>query len=75
VSVKFYVDQLFLENGVITHIQAFKEISNPNNRFDFKSRLGHVQNSYGKANRSGDLAAIDQFPQGPKGLRPEKLGG
>ena len=34
VSVKFYVDQLFYDNGVITHIQAFKEFSNPNNRFD-----------------------------------------
>jgi len=75
VSVKFYVDQLFLENGVITHIQAFKEISNPNNRFD--------------SNRDWDMFKIVtagqpvpeiwrrliNFPKDPKGLRPEKLGG
>jgi len=34
VSVKIYVDHLVYENGVITHNQAFKEISNPSNRFD-----------------------------------------
>jgi hypothetical protein len=34
VSVKFYMSRLVWKDGQITHVQLFKEISNPHNRFD-----------------------------------------
>jgi hypothetical protein len=33
-SIKFYISEIIYNNGFITHNQMFKEISNPNNRFD-----------------------------------------
>jgi len=34
VSVKYYTSRIFWGDGAVTHIQAFKECSNPQNRFD-----------------------------------------
>jgi len=34
VSVKYYMTYLTYRNGMLTHSHGFKEISNPNNRFD-----------------------------------------
>ena len=34
VSVKYYTSRIIWRDGAITYIQAFKELSNPNNRFD-----------------------------------------
>jgi hypothetical protein len=70
VSVKFYVDHLIYDSGVITHIQAFKEISNPNNRFD-PTRNWDLFNSSPKG---GPVPASWQrlinFPKDPKELQP-----
>jgi len=34
VSVKYFTSHIVWYDGAITHVQAFKEFSNPNNRFD-----------------------------------------
>jgi hypothetical protein len=34
VSIKFYISEIVYKDNFITHNQMFKEISNPNNRFD-----------------------------------------
>jgi hypothetical protein len=34
VSIKYYMSDLVDRNGMLAHTHSFKELSNPNNRFD-----------------------------------------
>ncbi len=72
VSVKFYVDHLIHNDGVITHIQLFKEISNPNNRFD-PNRDWDLFTSSAKGDPvPASWRRLINFPKDPAELQPGK---
>lgn len=73
VSVKFYVDDLLHKDGVITHVQAFKEISNPHNRFD-ASRSWDLFNSKPQGGPvPSSWRRLVNFPRDPRELQSGRL--
>jgi hypothetical protein len=70
VSVKLYVNHLIHNDGVITHIQAFREISNPNNRFDLSRDWDLFASSPKGSPARASWRRLINFPKGPAELRP-----
>lgn len=71
VSVKFYVDQLIYSDNVITHIQAFKEFSNPSNRFDPNRNWNLFNSSPKGVGVPESWRRLVNFPKDPAELRPK----
>jgi hypothetical protein len=72
VSVKFYVDHLIHDGGVITHIQAFKEIANPNNRFDPNRDWSLFTSTSQGGPVPPTWKRLINFPKDPAELQPGK---
>jgi hypothetical protein len=69
-SVKLYVNQLQYDNGVVAHTQAFKEISNPNNRFDPKRDWDLFSKNVQGSPVPPIWKRLVNFPKDPSGLHP-----
>jgi hypothetical protein len=80
VSVKYYTSRIVWRDGAVTYIQAFKEYSNPNNRFDPKRDwdMFTEADETAHANEHGEFTDVPQrwkrliyFPNGVvRGRRP-----
>jgi hypothetical protein len=73
VSVKYYTSRIVWRDGAVTHVQAFKEFSNPGNRFDPKRNWNMFAESdeTARPNEDGEFTDVPQrwrrliyYPQG-----------